>query len=95
MNEVLGLLGLAAKASKVVSGTEAVKEALEKNQVYLLFQAEEMNPNVLKSHLRYLENMTICRDYTGEELSRAIGRQNRRILAITDEGLANALLKKL
>lgn len=95
MSDALNLLGLIRRAGKLISGTEAVKEGIKNKEVFLILQAKEMNPNVLRSHLEYLENITICREFNEEELTQATGLHNRRLLGITDEGFAHALLKKL
>ena len=93
-NKVLGLLGLSCKAGKVMSGTDMVLDGIKRRKVKLVIVAEDAAE-------RTFRNMTLaCGEYVEvvkfgniEEISKAIGKQNRAVIAITDKNLADAILK--
>ena len=93
-NKVLGLLGLSCKAGKVMSGTDMVLDGIKRRKVKLVIVAEDAAERTFK-------NMTLaCSEYVKvikfgniEEISKAIGKQNRAVIAITDKNLADAILK--
>lgn len=93
-NKVLGMLGISAKAGKVMSGTDMVLEGIKRRKVKLVIVAEDAAERTLK-------NMTLaCGEYVQiqkfgkiDEISKAIGKQNRAVIAITDKNLADAILK--
>lgn len=93
----LSLLGLAAKAGKVVSGEFATENAVKAGKAFLALTAEDASENTKKKF------EDICTYYevpfyivgTKEELGRAIGKEYRASLAVTDENFAVATVKKL
>lgn len=90
-----GLLGLATRAGKIVFGTEACISSIEKNKVKLVIIAEDAADrtknnfeNICKKRgVLIKENMKI------EELSKAIGKQNKAVIGITDVNFSNEMLK--
>ena len=97
VDRVLSMLGIAAKAGNVVSGEFSTEKAVETGKAYLVIVSEEASDNTKKM----FENMTDfyevpCFYYgTKEDLGRAIGKQFRASLAVTDENLAKAVEKLL
>ena len=96
MDKIHGLLGLSAKAGKIMSGTDMVLEGIVKRKVKLLVMASDASPKSIK-------NMEFtCEKYkveiivfgTIEENSRAIGKENRAVIGVTDDNLAQAILKQ-
>ena len=92
-----GLLGLTAKAGKIVFGTEACEEAIAKKKVKLVVVAED-------SSQRTIQNFEAkCKEYEidfylfgkKEELSKAIGKTNKTVIGIKDKNLAGAIQKIL
>ena len=97
INKTLGLLGISAKAGKVISGTDIVLEYLKKKKVKLIIIATDCSTktkkNIKESSYKY-EIPTI--EYGNiEENSKAIGKSNRAIIGITDKKLALAILNKI
>ena len=94
--EVDQLLGLANRAGKIVTG-EFVVKSIQKNTAKLVLIAEDASDNTKK---RLTDK---CRSYhvdyrfysDANNLSYAIGKSNRVALALTDEGFAKSVLKKL
>ena len=91
------MLGIAAKSGSVVSGEFSTEKAVKTGSAYLVIVSEEASANTNKM----FTNMTSFYEVpmyvfgTKEELGRCIGKEFRASLAITDENLANAVVKKL
>ena len=95
INKFYGMLGLAKRAGKVISGESGCKEAIRFLKAYLVIIAEDTGKNTFK-------NITdSCKFYnvpffvigTMETLGRAIGNSFNAVAAITDEGLAKSIEK--
>ena len=93
----LSLLGLAAKAGKIVSGEFATENAVKSGKAFLVLVAEDASDNTrkkFKDMCTYYE-VPFYRSGTKEELGSAIGKEYRASLALTDENFAVAMVKKL
>lgn len=90
-------LGLAKRAGKVASGEFSTEKAVKEGRAYLVLVAEDASDNTKK------EFMDMCSFYetdilfcgTKEELGHAIGCEYRASLAVTDQGFADSLKRKL
>ena len=97
MGKELSLLGLAAKAGKVVSGGFSVEKAVKSGKAFLVITAEDASENTKK------EFRDMCTYYevpfysigSKEELGRAIGKEYRASLALTDENFSRAVINKI
>ena len=93
----LSLIGLAAKAGKVVSGEFATEKAVKGRTAYLVLIAEDASENTRKKF------RDMCTYYkvpfynigSKEELGTAIGKEYRACIAVTQEQFAVAMKKKL
>jgi ribosomal protein L7Ae-like RNA K-turn-binding protein len=86
--KILSLLGLAMRARKVVLGEEFVLKELAKHQDAVLFLASDAGKNI-EQKIKQREQafvFTLCEQFTSQELSQAIGKQNRMAILVTDEG---------
>ncbi len=92
-DKVFGLLGLAKKAGKVVSGESAVKESVRFSKAHLVIIACDASENTEKGitdscsyygvkHFKYS---------TKEELGHAIGNNFNAAVAVTDKGFSNSI----
>ncbi|MCR5595468.1 MAG: ribosomal L7Ae/L30e/S12e/Gadd45 family protein [Lachnospiraceae bacterium] len=96
-DKVLSMLGIAMKAGKVVSGEFATENAIKSFQACLVVVAADASDNTRK----HFNDMCVYRDIpimiysTKEELGKAIGKDIRSNLAVTDEGLAKAIYKSI
>lgn len=93
---ILRFLGLAAKAGKVTSGFDQVEAAIRKGNVKLLILSTDISRNTLSQLLDIgsKNNIGMPDAYsfaTKEQLGRAIGKPDRAVVAITDEGFAGKL----
>ena len=92
MADKLKTLGLAYRAKKVVLGEEVLNRI---DKVKLLFIASDISE---KSRERYEKKCHYYKighidDFSGEELSSALGKNNVKVVGILDKGFKDALLK--
>ncbi len=96
MENFLSSIGIAMRARKVVTGEDATVEAIRKGKAHLVILANDAGKNTTKritdKCLHY--NVLVIEDYTISEISKAIGKSNRVVIAITDKGFAQSLIKK-
>ena len=94
-NKILSMLGLCMKAGRIKSGAFATDDAVKSLKAYLVIIAEDASDNTKK------EFSNMCSYYeipfweygTKESLGRAIGKEERSVVAVCDEGFANSLMK--
>jgi ribosomal protein L7Ae-like RNA K-turn-binding protein len=95
-NDVLGLLGLASRARKVVSG-EPVLKSIRLKQAQLVILAKDASENTKKKYRDkcdfYERELIEFSDI--DTISKAIGMSNRVCIAIVDEGFARTIKSKL
>ena len=96
-DKVLSMLGLATRSRNVVSGGFATEQAVKSGKAYLVIIAEDASDNTRKKYSNMCEFYeTPIRVYgIKDDLGHAMGKEFRASLAITDEGLAKAILKKM
>ena len=95
MDRVYGLLGIATKAGKVISGFEAIEDGIKKKVVNLIIVANDTSEKTKK------EVKFICDKYgikfiifgTIEGNSHSIGKSNRAIIGICDSGFAKRFIE--
>jgi len=83
---LLGHLGLALRARKIISGEEQVLESIRKQSAKIVFLANDAGVNTTKriTDKASFYHVQLVTALSGEELSRAIGKENRKVLAVTD-----------
>ena len=97
MNKILSMVGMATKAGKVASGEFSTEKAVKTGKAFLVIVSEAASENTKKM----FRNM--CSYYevpmytygTKEELGHSMGKEFRASLAITDEGFAKSIEKRL
>jgi len=95
LNKIYGILGIAAKAGKIISGFDSINDAAKRKQVSLIIVSKDASEKTEK------EMRFTCCKYgipivifgTIEENSHAIGKKNRATIGICDIGLANKFLE--
>ncbi|WP_048602459.1 L7Ae/L30e/S12e/Gadd45 family ribosomal protein [Rubeoparvulum massiliense] len=94
---ILQLLGLAQRARKVISGETVVLSALSSGDVQLVFLASDAGQSTKKrmedKTTYYQIPLLVC--FHRGELGRAIGKEERVVVAITDPGFAQAIRRKI
>lgn len=96
-NKIYGLLGISAKAGKVISGTDIVLENISKGKIALVIVAEDASEKTKKNIKYFCEKENVDMIVFGDifKNSKAIGKQNRAIIAVKDENLAEAIKKQI
>lgn len=95
MNKKLNTIGLCNRASGIVLGEEIVLELVRKGKVYLIFLANDAGQVVQKNinDKAKFYNVPVDTSFSTEELSNAIGKENRKVIGITNKGFAKILQK--
>lgn len=95
--EEISLVGLAAKAGKVVSGEFATEKAVKSQKASLVLTAEDASENTKKKFRDMCTYYQVPLYVIGskEELGKAIGKEYRASLALTDENFSRAVVKKI
>lgn len=91
------MLGLAAKAGKVASGEFMTERVVKSGEAALVIVAEDASENTKKKFKNMCEYYKVPVRIHGikDELGRFTGKEFRASLAITDKGLAQAVMKKM
>ncbi|HEU5210243.1 MAG TPA: ribosomal L7Ae/L30e/S12e/Gadd45 family protein [Longimicrobiales bacterium] len=90
---VLRLLGLAARAGAVLSGTERVREAARAGALHFVLVADDISANTRDKLIPLLTSRSVPHREvaTRAVLGGAVGRPPASALGITDAGLARKL----
>lgn len=95
--KVLGTLGLAMRAGKVVSGEFMTEKAIRDGVAVLVIVAEDASANTKKKFSDSCRYHQVMYAEFGDKntLGNAIGKEFRASLAITDKGFAASIGKNL
>lgn len=94
-SKVCGLLGLARRAGKISFGTEACMKDIESNRVKLVIIAEDAAERT-KMNFKNIcskKNIPIFEILNIEEISTAIGQQNKAVVSIKDLNFSKEIIK--
>ncbi len=96
-NRVLQNLGLCKKAKKLVSGEEFVLEQIKSNKAYIVFLANDAGKNTTKriTDKSSFYEVRLSTDFSTDELNKAIGTENRKVIAITDKNFSKMVINQL
>ena len=96
-DKILSLLGLAARGRNLVSGEFSTEKAVKEGKAALVIVGNDASDNTRKMHTN------MCTFYktpiyfyaSKETLGRAIGKEMRASVAVTDKGMAANIIKHL
>ena len=96
-DNVLSMISLATKAGKTVSGEFSVEKAVKEKKAVLVIVSSEASDNTKKMFKNMCDHYKVPLYFYGtkEALGHFIGKEYRASLALTDAGLANAVIKQL
>jgi ribosomal protein L7Ae-like RNA K-turn-binding protein len=97
-DRAIGLIGLMRRASAIEIGEDNSGSAVSAGKAKLLLIAADVSENVLRHAERITQGrrvITVPLHYTREELGKTLGIGGCSMAAVTDIGLANALMKAL
>lgn len=92
-NKIYGLLGLASRARKVVSGADVVIETITKGEAELVIVAEDASEKTQKNIKYHCDKFNVEMVIFGDiaDLSKTIGKNNKAIIAIIDKNFAKGM----
>ena len=93
-DRVYGMIGLAARAGKIVSGSDAVLGTIRSKNVELLIITKDISRNSLDKILKSMtgDKEITCYSFgTSQELGYALGKPDRTVAAITDKSFAEGI----
>ena len=96
-DKVLSYLGLAMRGRNLVSGEFQTEDAVKRGKAIFVIVAEDASENTKKlfrDKCSYYE-VPVYSYGTKQSLGRAIGKDQRSSLAVTDAGLAQAIEKAM
>ena len=97
-NGILSLLGLALRGGNLAVGEEPVEAAARARDARVLLVASDAADNTYR-RVKHFADAGQCIwlriPFTKAELGRAVGRNAAAVVAVTDIGLANAVVRKL
>lgn len=97
VKKLYGMLGLARKAGKIISGTELVCDAVRHGKAAHVYIASDVSQNTQKRIVNcctFYETAFTVLSAKGAELGKSVGKQSfAAALAVTDKGFAAAVSK--
>ncbi len=96
-HKLLSYLGLAMRAGKLITGEETVLKAVRSAQAALVVIAGDASDNTKKkfSDKCGYYNVPFAIVETREDLGKSIGKMDRVVIAVTDQGFAKMIGKCL
>ena len=94
-DKVLSMLGLAARSRNVVSGGFATEQAVKSGKASLVIIAEDASGNTRKKYSNMCGFYEVPCAFHGTKavLGHSMGKEERSVLAVTDEGFADSIRK--
>jgi ribosomal protein L7Ae-like RNA K-turn-binding protein len=96
-DKILSLIGLATRAGKTASGEFSTEKAVKSGKAYVVLVSAEASDNTKKKFHNMCTYYEVpVYDYgTKEQLGKAMGKEFRASLAVTDPNLSDAIMKEL
>ncbi len=93
MNKALSRLGLAQRAGKLVTGEETVLKAIRGGEAKLVILARDASENTGKKVADKCGSygVPLLVGFTRSELGRSVGKPERVMFAVTDQGFADMI----
>ena len=94
MNRALNMLGLCARAGKLISGEKACLQSIRNGGAYVVLLDASAAKNAVKSITDACTYREVPLVRTPEdELGNAIGKPGRMVVAVTDPGFAKRIIE--
>ena len=96
-NKAAAMIGLAMKAGKIAGGEFAAERAAKTGEARLLILSEDASHNTSRKFegMAAYRKIPVIRFLDKTDLGRAVGKGERSVLAVTDEGFAESIIKKI
>ena len=97
MDRIFSMIGMAMKAGKVVSGEFATEKAVKTGKAFLVVVSAAASDNTKKMFRNMCSFYGVPMYIYGskEDLGHSMGKEFRASLAVTDEGFAKSIKKRL
>ena len=97
MDRIFSMIGMAMKAGKVVSGEFATEKAVKTGKAFLVVVSAAASDNTKKMFRNMCSFYGVPKYTSGskEDLGHSMGKEFRASLAVTDEGFAKSIKKRL
>ncbi|GIP52279.1 MULTISPECIES: L7Ae/L30e/S12e/Gadd45 family ribosomal protein [Paenibacillus] len=97
MSKALNHLGLATRAGKLVTGDELVLKMIRSSEAKLVIVAGDASPNTQKKFRDKCATyeVPLMIGFDRERLGSSVGRPERVVLALTDQGFADMITKEI
>ena len=95
---ILNLLGLARRGGNLAMGEEPVSDVCQQHKARVVFLAEDAGDTICRRAARMAESGNaplVTLPWTKAEVGIQLGRASCALLALTDQGLASAVLSRL
>ena len=94
MNKFFNFLGLAKRSGNLVEGDSKCDEQRNKVKFHLVILSDDASNSTRKKFKNHCaeKGIELIEDFSKEELGFAIGREEVKILAITDKNMAEKLM---
>ena len=91
-NKIYSMIGLCMKAGKLAYGSDMCEEKTNYSKVRLLIVAKNAADNTKEKFKKLCENKTKYAEYgTIKDISHAIGKDNKAVIGIMDEGFSKKI----
>ena len=93
IQKALNMIGLAQRASKLISGDERVEKAIKNGQAKLIICADDVSEKTLARYQHYSESyhVQMVMPFDSLTMSHALGKK-RSICCLTDHGMIKKFL---
>lgn len=93
MNKFFNFLGLAKRSGNLVEGYSKCDEQRNRKSIFLFIMSNDASSSTKKKFKNHCiaKDIKFIEDFSKEELGTSIGREEVKILAITDENMSKKL----
>ncbi|PWW06439.1 ribosomal protein L7Ae-like RNA K-turn-binding protein [Paenibacillus cellulosilyticus] len=97
MSKALSHLGMAMRAGKLVTGDDTVLKSIRQGKAHLVIVAGDASDNTKKKYRDKCGyyNVKLAEAFDRVELGKAIGKEARVLVAVTDAGFARMIVGQL
>lgn len=96
--QLLFSIGLAKKAGKLISGTDAVCDEIRKNKIFLVVCSEDVSDNTKKKIsdcASYYRTKLCFLDISKEQLGKSIGKSFAACVGIAEKNLSELISRNI
>ena len=97
MEDILNLIGLMAKSGNIVSGEENLIKNIKNKNINLLIVSSDCGKNTKKKLINkaYYYDIDTISCFTINELSKAIGKDNREAIGVTNKKIIKKIINMI